>query len=202
MRLALIVAMTRDGLMGRANALPWHWPADLRHFQRTTKGHAVVMGRRTFESLLENFGGPLRDRENLVISRSAGGGADGELRDGARWFSSLPSALAWLDRRPAADTGRADTGRAGTGRADAGRADAGDEAFLLGGAEIFRLALQRDEPLPDRLVVTWVPEVPHEPGDTFFPFRPPEPWILQRFEAEQRWTDGPLEFVVYGRRPR
>ncbi len=50
--------------------LPWHIPADLRHFKRLTLGHPLVMGRRTFESVLHQFGGPLPGRENVVLTRS------------------------------------------------------------------------------------------------------------------------------------
>lgn len=49
--------------------LPWHLPADLRRFKALTTGHPLVMGRRTFESLLHQFGGPLPNRENVVLTR-------------------------------------------------------------------------------------------------------------------------------------
>jgi len=71
--LALIVAMTESGLMGRGQALPWSWPEDLKHFKRTTKDHVVIMGRRTWDSLNSQFGGPLPKRTNLVVSRGRGG---------------------------------------------------------------------------------------------------------------------------------
>ncbi|MCS6799468.1 MAG: dihydrofolate reductase [Myxococcota bacterium] len=60
------MAMSRDGCIGRGGRLPWHLPEDLAHFRRTTMGHAVVMGRRTFESI----GRPLPGRRNLVLSRN------------------------------------------------------------------------------------------------------------------------------------
>ena len=92
---ALIVAMTREGLMGRGLQLPWSWPEDLKHFKRTTKDHVVIMGRRTWDSLNTQFNGPLPHRTNVVISREGGPAPDGELRTGARWFRSLDDALAW-----------------------------------------------------------------------------------------------------------
>lgn len=58
-----------DRLIGDGMDLPWHLPADLRRFKRLTSGHPLVMGRRTFESLLHQFGGPLPDRENVVLTR-------------------------------------------------------------------------------------------------------------------------------------
>jgi len=180
--LALIVAMTRDGLMGRGLQLPWNWPEDLKHFKRTTKDHVVIMGRRTWDSLNSQFGGPLPKRTNLVVSRARGGPApDGVERDGARWFATLDDALAFAARQPP-------------------QPGADDTVFLLGGADLFHAALQRDPP-PDRLVVTWVPDVPEQPGDTFFPFRPPRPWIEARWRAARSWRDasGALEFVDYVR---
>jgi dihydrofolate reductase len=64
-RLTMIVARARDGAIGRANALPWRLPEDLRHFKAATLGHPVLMGRRTFESI----GRPLPGRTNVVLTR-------------------------------------------------------------------------------------------------------------------------------------
>jgi len=58
-----------DRLIGRGMELPWHLPADLRRFKALTEGWPLVMGRRTFESLLHQFGGPLPNRENVVLTR-------------------------------------------------------------------------------------------------------------------------------------
>jgi len=63
-----IVAVARNGAIGRDNKLPWHYSADLKFFKRTTMGNAVVMGSRTWESI----GRPLPDRMNIVLSRSGG----------------------------------------------------------------------------------------------------------------------------------
>lgn len=59
--------MDRNRLIGRDNALPWRLPADLAFFKRTTMGKAMLMGRRTWDSL----GGPLPGREHIVLTRSA-----------------------------------------------------------------------------------------------------------------------------------
>ena len=61
-----IVAVDSNYAIGRAGRLPWHYPEDMRHFRETTIGHAVVMGRRTFESI----GRPLPGRINIVLSRT------------------------------------------------------------------------------------------------------------------------------------
>lgn len=64
--LSLIVALDRNGVIGKQGRLPWHLPADLKRFRKLTMGHTVIMGRRTFESL----GSPLPGRRNIVLSRS------------------------------------------------------------------------------------------------------------------------------------
>jgi dihydrofolate reductase len=72
-RLSLIVAMDENRLIGNANKLPWHLPADLAYFKRTTMGKPVIMGRKTFESI----GKPLPGRRNIVITRNPDFSADG-----------------------------------------------------------------------------------------------------------------------------
>ena len=87
MQISLIVAMARGRVIGKDNGMPWHMPADLRHFKSVTLGKPVVMGRRTFESI----GRPLPGRRNLVISRNVDWQADG-----VEVASSLEQALALL----------------------------------------------------------------------------------------------------------
>ena len=65
-RVALIAAMAENRVIGVDNTLPWHLPADLKHFRRLTTGHPVIMGRRNYESI----GKPLPDRTNIVVTRN------------------------------------------------------------------------------------------------------------------------------------
>ena len=82
--LALVVAMNRARVIGVNGALPWHISEDLKHFKRITVGHAIVMGRKTHESI----GRPLPDRRNIVVSRQPG------LRfEGCQVAGSLDAAL-------------------------------------------------------------------------------------------------------------
>lgn len=60
----------KDRLIGRGRDLPWNIPEDLRRFKRMTSGHPLLMGRRTFESVVHQFGRPLPNRRNVVISSS------------------------------------------------------------------------------------------------------------------------------------
>ena len=67
MRLSIIVAMDDKQLIGKNNALPWHLPADLAYFKKTTTGKAVLMGRKTYDSI----GKPLPNRRNIILSRTS-----------------------------------------------------------------------------------------------------------------------------------
>lgn len=73
--LALIAAVAKNGVIGSGNALPWRLPADMRRFRALTTGHSVIMGRKTWESI----GGPLPDRQNLVVTRQRDFRADGAI---------------------------------------------------------------------------------------------------------------------------
>lgn len=66
MPLSLIVAVAENGVIGRGGALPWHISADLKRFKQLTMGHAIIMGRKTWESL----GRPLPGRRSIVVSRN------------------------------------------------------------------------------------------------------------------------------------
>jgi dihydrofolate reductase len=115
---SLIAALAANRVIGRDNALPWHLPEDLRHFRALTRGHPVIMGRRTYESI----GRPLPDRQNLVITRDPH-----RAIPGVELATSLENALALA--RPARG-----------------------EVFVIGGAEIYALALPR----ADRLHLTLI----------------------------------------------
>jgi dihydrofolate reductase len=65
--LALVAAVARNGVIGANNRMPWHLPAELKHFRALTMGHRIIMGRKTWESL----GRPLPARENVIVSRNA-----------------------------------------------------------------------------------------------------------------------------------
>jgi len=122
-RLAVIVAAADNGVIGRDNGLPWHLPEDLRYFKRVTMGKPIVMGRKTFESI----GSPLSGRTNIVISRNPAYSAAGVTP-----VASLDEALSLAEQ--------------------IARIDDVCEAVVIGGAEIYALALPR----ADRLYLTRV----------------------------------------------
>lgn len=91
-QIILIACVAANGVIGRTEngvgTLPWHLPEDMKHFRELTNGHAVVMGRKTWESLPERFR-PLPNRRNLVITRNPD-----YVAPGAEVFDSIASAHA------------------------------------------------------------------------------------------------------------
>lgn len=65
--IALIVAMSKNRVIGNKGSIPWHLPDDFKHFKDLTSGHTVIMGRKTFESI----GRPLPDRKNIIVTSQA-----------------------------------------------------------------------------------------------------------------------------------
>lgn len=84
--LALVAALGEGGVIGLRGTLPWHLPEDLKHFRKVTTDHAILMGRRTWESI----GRPLPRRRSIVISRRVDFEAPG-----AEVAPDLETALAW-----------------------------------------------------------------------------------------------------------
>jgi dihydrofolate reductase len=94
MKLGLIYARARNGVIGREGGLPWHLPEDLAHFKRLTLGCPVIMGRKTWESLPPRFR-PLPGRLNIVVTRQAQWKAHG-----ATAASSLAQAIGMCKEQP------------------------------------------------------------------------------------------------------
>lgn len=91
MRVTLVAAIARGGVIGDGATIPWHIPEDLAFFRDLTMGHPVVMGRRTWDSIPDRFR-PLPGRRNIVVTRNEAWAADGAERAG-----SLAEALRLAD---------------------------------------------------------------------------------------------------------
>jgi len=82
-KISIVVALGRDGknnhVIGHGNDLLWHIPDDLKRFKRLTLGHPIIMGRKTFESILASLGKPLPGRTNIVVTRDLAWAHDGVL---------------------------------------------------------------------------------------------------------------------------
>lgn len=107
----IVAAVARNGVIGLEGRLPWRIPEDLARFKRLTMGHAVLMGRATFESI----GRPLPGRTNIVLTRDSGW-----LHSGVEVAGSLQEALriAASDSRDVFVAGGAEVYRAALGMAD------------------------------------------------------------------------------------
>ncbi len=92
-KLIAIAAMAANRVIGREGRLPWHLPEDLKFFKATTLGHPVLMGRKTFDSIVERLGKPLPGRTNIVLSKTM------PEREGVqviRDIADLPSSISHL----------------------------------------------------------------------------------------------------------
>lgn len=124
--LSIIAAVSINGVIGRDDLLPWRLPSDLRQFREITLGHAIIMGRKTFESV-KSF--PFDKRFNIVVTRS------GKLG----YFGAIVKKA--MDLSHAIDTARNFTRRSENQR-----------IFIIGGGEIFKEAID----LVDHMRITRV----------------------------------------------
>jgi dihydrofolate reductase len=156
--LALVVAVSDNGVIGSGGGIPWHLPEDLKHFKRVTMGHAILMGRKTHESI----GRPLPGRRNIVVSRNPH-----FVAPGCEVAPDLSTAL------------------------DLARAGGDSEPRVIGGGELYRLAL----PLATRVHLSRVHmEVS---GDTTFP----ELSVGWRTVSSVPSEDGKVTFLELERLP-
>lgn len=169
---SMVAAVAQNRVIGVDGEMPWHYPADLRHFKQTTTGHPVIMGRRTYESIVARLGGPLPGRTNIVLSSG-----DPDYDEAVQVVGSVMAALS-----------TAKDALSSASETDEPDADS-DTAYVIGGASVYRQFL----PLADRLVITEIPVTPE--GDTVFPA-----WDRHQWAEIDREQDGELTFVTYERR--
>ncbi len=155
MRLSLIVAMAENRMIGQDGAMPWHISADLKYFKQVTMGAPVIMGRKTFQSV----GRALPGRTNIVVTRDRHFDADGvEIVHDLDQAIRKAEALCLIEGR--------------------------DEVFIIGGAQIYELALGK----ANRIYLTQIHATP--PGDTSFPDLDPQQWQEISREAHQPESEG------------
>jgi dihydrofolate reductase len=156
--LTIIVATDQNGLMGRSdtNALPWYVADDLKLFRQRTLGHAVIMGRKTWDSLPKR---PLSQRYNIVVTRQV--------------FEACIEAVKRDDDVIAYRCGSL---RYAVALAQDhyyyAQQDRSKEIFLIGGAELYREALKAN--LVNKVVMSKI--VGQFEGDIYFPHLPADQW--------------------------
>ena len=135
MKVSLIVAASENNVIGKNNDLIWKLPIDMKFFKDTTLGHHVIMGRKNFESIPHKYS-PLLGRTNIIITRQKDYTAKGCIV-----VQSLQKAI------------------------EIAHKNQDEEPFIIGGGEIYKLALDAD--LVDKIYLTKVMHI--FDGDTFFP---------------------------------
>ncbi len=171
MKLTLIAALTWPGrVIGRDGGLPWRLPEDLKRFKQLTSGHAVLMGRKTWDSLPEKFR-PLPDRYNLVLSRQTPLNPKGATKVRSV-EEAVEKARNWFDRRE--DQGEP--------------VPADPQLFVIGGAQVYEQAL----PKAKRLALTLI----HHPfeGDARFPELDLAAWKAERIAFLRSGGDPAFDF--------
>ncbi|OGE81110.1 MAG: hypothetical protein A3H72_00125 [Candidatus Doudnabacteria bacterium RIFCSPLOWO2_02_FULL_48_8] len=93
MKISIVVAVAKNGVIGKSNDLPFYIPEDLKHFKKVTDGHTVLMGKKTYDSIINRLGKPLPNRRSVVITRQT----DFQAPDGVLVFHDLNQALAALE---------------------------------------------------------------------------------------------------------
>lgn len=175
--LTLIVAMTPAGVIGKDGKIPWHVSEDMKRFKRLTTGHAIIMGRKTYDSI----GKPLPNRTNIVVTRAnpvAAPAIDDVTANSSMlaFCSSLEDALE-----------------------TAYKVDS--DPFVIGGGEIYKLAF----PHVTKLEITYVARKEEQglSGENvvFFPGLYPNPWHWRCVHSEPATETSNVEFMTYERRP-
>ncbi|HMO14289.1 MAG TPA: dihydrofolate reductase [Pirellulaceae bacterium] len=153
-KLSIIVAVSENQVIGRQGEMPWHLSSDLQRFKQLTMGYPMIMGRKTFDSI----GRCLPGRRSIVISRSIAAPPQNQVgisSESLQFVASFAQAV------------------------EACRATH-DTAFVIGGGEIYQIAL----PLAQRVFLTRVHTTIAD-GDTFFPDLDPQVWRLVHAAAHQ-----------------
>ncbi len=155
-RLVLVAAVASNGCIGYDNDLPWHLPEDLKHFKSMTQAGTVLLGRKTYESIVQRLGRPLPGRHHLVLSRNKLWQPHPDHAQQVQCVQSLDEAIDITNIRLA------------------------DTLFVIGGAQLYEAA----SPLADIAELTEVQLTPR--GDAFFPGWGPEGWKNSRLTTCQR----------------
>ena len=165
MIVSAIAALSNNRVIGKDNDLPWRLPDDMKFFMQTTKGHHVIMGRRNYDSLHEKYK-PLPERTNIVITRQTGFVAPGCIV-----LHAIEPALELAEK------------------------NGETECFIIGGAEIYRLAM----PYTTRLYLTEIDA--HVEGDTYFPEVDMKHWVetSRKHHPADPKHRYPFDIVVYER---
>lgn len=142
MKISIISAIGKKNELGKKNDLLWNLPADMKHFRETTRGHAIIMGQKTFESLARNENGEqvgrlLPNRRNIILTQDFS-----FEKEGAEVVNSVEELIGLLEKTTQPD----------------------EEVFVIGGGQIYKLFIEK----ADKLYITHV-DAAFPDADVFFP---------------------------------
>jgi dihydrofolate reductase len=165
MKISLVVAVAENGVIGKDNDLPWRLPDDMKFFMEKTKGHHVILGRKNYESLPDKYR-PLPKRTNIVVTRRPD-----YMASGCTIVHSIGEAFRIAE------------------------ANGEKEAMVIGGADIYRLAL----PYAHNLYITEIKASVE--GDVYFPEYDKQNWReVSRIPHEKDERHAyPFDYVLYQR---
>jgi dihydrofolate reductase len=175
MILSIIAAIGKNNELGKKNDLLWHLPADMKHFRETTRGHAVIMGQKTFESLARDENGKqigrlLPSRRNIILTQDKS-----FHKEGAEIVYSVEEIMELLKNTTKKE----------------------EEVFVIGGGMIYKLFID----LADKLYITHV-DASFPDAEIFFPPIEAEKWRKSKGERFSKDASNlyNLEFVEYSKK--
>lgn len=151
MEISLIAALDEDNLIGRGGKIPWDIPEDMTHFRTVTMGNPLIMGRKTFESIIATTGGPLTDRRSIVLTSSPEKIEQYTHKNREEEINSLVNTTEVI---PATSIEQA---------LAFAHTDYSDIVYVIGGASVYKQFL----PIADELLLTRIHNT--YSGDTYFP---------------------------------
>ncbi len=172
MIISIIAAIGKNNELGKKNDLLWNLPADMKHFRETTRGHTVIMGQKTFESLKRDENGRqigrlLPNRRNIIITLN-----NDFRKEGADVVYSLDELMELLSKIE----------------------NKNEEVFIIGGGMIYKLMIEK----ADKLYITYV-DAEFPDAEVFFPLMEEDKW--QKIKSEKYKKDElnnyNLEFTEY-----
>ena len=174
MRITLVAAVAENGVIGNDGEIPWYYPEDLEHFKETTSESPVIMGRKTFESIIDRLGTPLPNRINVVLTSDHGTVYNSEWTTSDDDWGVTPPVSSIDEAVELAESYTDDLGTSAT--------------YVIGGASVYEQFLDR----ADKMIITEIPEEPE--GDTYFP-----EWDESEWKAMNVDERGELTITTYGR---
>lgn len=177
MEIAVIAAVSENGVIGSENNIPWEYERDMQHFEDTTFGHPVIMGRKTFESITRLNNGPLEGRLNIVLTRNPDTITEEYPQQNQyQTLTSLQDSMTVVTATSIEES----IALASTEQSDV--------AYVAGGESVYEQFI----PLADEMIISRIPET--VTGDAEFPN-----WSANNWEVSREKEIGDVTVLYYNR---